>query len=198
MTRLIFVRHGETDWNKRKILQGTSDIELNKNGLEQARKVALRLKSEKIDVIYSSPLKRAYQTACAIAGEQGIEVIRDDDLREVNYGVFEGRNIDELKNDELWKERKKDKYNFKPPGGESYKEFFDKTILAIKRILKDNRGKTILISSHSAFIRSALIKVMDMDVAKGSNIRIYNTSVTEIEFMEDKPVLKVLNNSDHI
>ena len=198
MTRIILVRHGETEWNKKRRRQGQSNVPLNKNGILQIRKVAERLKDEKIDVIYSSPLSRAHRTAVEIAKEHGLGIIKDDSLKEISYGVLEGIDIDELKKSDLWVERSKDKYNFKPVDGESYKEVSERAVNFIEKIVDKHRGKTILIASHSAFIKSLLIKLLDMDKVSMPHMILHNTSITEIEFENDVAVLKVLNDSDHV
>ena len=198
MTRIILVRHGETEWNKKHRMQGQVNIPLNENGLLQIRMVAERLKNEKIDVIYSSPLSRAYQTAVEIAKEHSLDIIKDDSLKEISYGVLEGKDMDELKKSDLWIQRSKDKYHFKPVNGESYKDVSERAVNFVERIVEKHRGKTILIASHSAFIKSLLIKLLDMDKTTTPHMRLHNTSITEIEFDNNAAVLKVLNDSNHI
>ncbi len=97
---IYIVRHGETPWNKDKRLQGNVDIELNDYGRELAVKTGEGLKDTKIDLIYSSPLKRAYETAELIRGNRDIEIIKDDRIREISFGHFEGSNFSELIRDE--------------------------------------------------------------------------------------------------
>jgi len=88
--RIILVRHGETDFNREKILQGQLDTYLNDNGFNQAKKAAQILTKEEIEVIYSSDLKRTFQTAQIIAGFLKMEIITTPLLRERTYGDFEG------------------------------------------------------------------------------------------------------------
>jgi len=95
--KIIIVRHGETDYNVAKILQGHLDTLLNINGYLQAKTVAEKLKSEKIDVIIASDLKRTYHTALMIAQEQGKKVIETTLLRERHFGVLEGNTFSENK-----------------------------------------------------------------------------------------------------
>lgn len=97
---IYIVRHGETPWNKAKRLQGNVDIELNDYGRELAIKTGEGLKETRIDIIYSSPLKRAYETAELIRGNRDIEIIKDDRIREISFGHFEGSNFSELIRDE--------------------------------------------------------------------------------------------------
>ncbi|MBQ8914254.1 MAG: histidine phosphatase family protein [Lachnospiraceae bacterium] len=97
---IYIVRHGETPWNKAKRLQGNVDIELNDYGRELAIKTGEGLKDTRIDIIYSSPLMRAYETAELIRGDRDIEIIKDERIREISFGHFEGRNFSELIRDE--------------------------------------------------------------------------------------------------
>ena len=97
---IYIVRHGETIWNADKRLQGSIDIELNENGRELAGETGRRLETTHFDRIYSSPLIRAYETACLIRGHRNIPIIRDDRLRELSFGINEGKNFSRLLADE--------------------------------------------------------------------------------------------------
>lgn len=94
--KLYIIRHGETDWNKSFRLQGQSDIPLNEYGRELAVITSEALKDVHFDVIYSSPLSRAYETAQIIRRDRQVEIVTDDRLVEISFGTDEGRNKDEL------------------------------------------------------------------------------------------------------
>lgn len=108
---IYIVRHGETLWNREKRLQGREDIELSEKGREVARLTGAALMDTRIDKIFSSPLKRAYETACLIRNGRNIEIETDDRLRELSFGHFEGQNFSELIKDESLTFR----YFFKQP-----------------------------------------------------------------------------------
>lgn len=93
---IYIVRHGQTVWNIEKRLQGRSDIELTQKGIDLAAETGENLKDTRIDIIYSSPLKRAVQTAEAIRGSRNIEIRTDDRLKELSFGDYEGHTNDEL------------------------------------------------------------------------------------------------------
>lgn len=93
---IYIVRHGETKWNKEKRLQGSTDILLSEAGRDLAIKTGQALMNTRIDKIYSSPLKRAYETAQLIRNGREIELIKDDRIRELNFGSFEGKSYTEL------------------------------------------------------------------------------------------------------
>lgn len=97
---LYIVRHGETIWNKEKRLQGSTDIELGPEGIRLAKETGEALMDTRIDMIYSSPLKRAYTTAELIRNGRDIPLITDDRIRELNFGVSEGKKYQDLYEDE--------------------------------------------------------------------------------------------------
>ena len=97
---IYIVRHGETVWNASKRLQGGADIELNENGRALAGETGENLETVRFDRIYSSPLIRAYETACLIRGHRNIPIIRDERLKELSFGVYEGENFSTLLKDE--------------------------------------------------------------------------------------------------
>ena len=97
---IYIIRHGETVWNAKKLLQGSTDIELNENGRELAGITGQNLESVVFDKIYSSPLIRAYETACLIRGHRNIPIIRDARLRELCFGSNEGKDFSKLLADE--------------------------------------------------------------------------------------------------
>lgn len=94
--RLYIMRHGETDWNIQKRLQGRSDTELNDNGIGLAKVTSEALKDVRFDAIYSSPLKRAYKTAEIVRGERSIPINTDERLLEISFGECEGHSVDML------------------------------------------------------------------------------------------------------
>ncbi len=96
---LYIVRHGETEWNKEKLLQGSTDVPLSDAGRHLARLSGEALANTPFDVIFSSPLVRAYETACLFRGAQDVEIIKDDRLRELCFGDYEGQNMSMLLKD---------------------------------------------------------------------------------------------------
>lgn len=97
---LYIVRHGQTVWNAKGLLQGSTDIELNENGRALAGETGMNLETVPFDRIYSSPLIRAYETACLIRGHRNIPIIRDERLRELSFGSNEGKKFSTLLADE--------------------------------------------------------------------------------------------------
>src|ERR1700756_3234913 len=121
---LILIRHGETEWNRVGRCQGFADIDLNDNGRRQIEELAKSLRNESISAVYSSDLKRAGDTAKAIAEYHKLSVEFDPDLREMNQGDLEGLTFVEIRERyaqllSVWRENL---HGVRFPGGESFKE----------------------------------------------------------------------------
>ncbi len=136
MIDLIVVRHGETDWNRIRRLQGHTDIALNANGIEQAARLRDALAGDAIHAIHASDLSRAMATAAPIAAALGLPILRNVLLRERNYGILEGKTFPEILEchpDEAARLRLRDAAHT-IPGGESQQTFFRRVIDAVSGI----------------------------------------------------------------
>ena len=152
ITRFCLVRHGETDWNVARRLQGHTDIELNPRGLIQAEQMALALKkiNLRFDVLYTSDLQRAAKTAKAIEQLFGISAITNAALRERHLGALQGLTTNEApeREPELWKSHLSRNIAEELRGGESIQQFSDRIKTALEQIRQQYLGKTILLVSH--------------------------------------------------
>jgi valyl-tRNA synthetase len=149
-TEIFLVRHTQTDWNVKKMMQGQTDIELNETGTQQAYELKEKLKNEKIDVIISSPLKRTIKTA-QIINSFGLPIIKDDSLKERFYGKYEGKRTKDLleKHPEVQTMEKNGAiYWIDVPGAESYELLRKRVRIFLDEIRKKYAGKRILIVSH--------------------------------------------------
>lgn len=150
MTRLILVRHGQTDWNLTKRIQSYTDVPLNEVGRSQTQQVTIKLKDIKIDVIYSSPLSRAYESAKIIAQyHKGIEIIKEPALTEINMGEWEGMFTKEAKEKipecRQWLENP---FSVTPPSGESVSDLKKRVISKLNQIINSSQDKTICLVAH--------------------------------------------------
>ncbi len=200
---LYFVRHGETDFNVEGRFIGVSDQPLNKNGIDQAKKTANLLKkiNPTYDVILTSPLKRASQTAEIIAKEYSpeIPIIYEDLLKERNYGVFEGKTPDEIKLicPEIIEQYQKDKPNVRPPNGELAKDVEDRVkILLMEKIPSTYKQyQNIILTTHLNPIRAALL-LLHMAKPEIYYHKFKNAGVVEIQFNPKDPDHSKLINFD--
>lgn len=153
-TRLIAIRHGETDWNASSRIQGHTDIALNATGRWQAQQLARALAEEPIDVVYASDLGRALDTARAFAEPRGLEVRTDTGLRERGFGRFEGLSFDEI--EQRWPEdalrwRRRDAA-FGPEGGETLAAFYERAVQAVLRLAARHPGQAVALVSHGGVL----------------------------------------------
>ncbi|MHB9094461.1 MAG: alpha-ribazole phosphatase [Eubacteriales bacterium] len=201
MTRLFLVRHGETEWNKSLRYQGHRDVPLSDEGRAQAQKIALRLSHEKIDAAYASDLSRALETAKAISGCHGLEVTIMPELKETNFGRWEGltySEIDKQFHDVMqgWRTNPRDT---KIPGGESLGEVADRCWVCLNRIIEENPDRNVLVVAHGGIIRIAVAIVLGMNLNDYWKIRQDNVSLNIIEFFnKDRAILCLLNDINHL
>ncbi|MBU3104492.1 histidine phosphatase family protein [Clostridium gasigenes] len=188
MTKLYITRHGETEWNTKGIMQGFGNSPLTELGREQGKWLRDRMKDLHIDVIYSSPSGRAYETAEIIKGDRDIELLADDGLREINMGQWEGLCQDEIK--ELSEENHFNFWNLPSKyisvAGENYYESRERSYNTITKILEKEKGKTILIVTHTVTLKGFLNMLQNQEI--DSIVKppfIKQTSLTEIDFNED-------------
>ncbi|MBP3501997.1 MAG: histidine phosphatase family protein [Clostridia bacterium] len=141
---ILLTRHGQTEWNVLGKVQGRADIELNERGIEQAEETGKVLKSEQIDLIICSPLKRAKQTAEIINKDRNISIIYDEDVIERDFGEFEGINKKEFDFEGYWSYKQNSKYE----KAENIKDFFDRVYNFLDKIKEKYKDKRILIVAH--------------------------------------------------
>lgn len=200
MTKVIFIRHGQTSWNKEKKYQGHSDISLNENGLRQAELVGKRLAEEKINAIYSSDLLRACQTAECIAQYHALPIIAKQGFREINFGVWEGLTYQEIM--EVWPAILTTMYSQPgetcPPQGESFNRVRQRVIRSLQHCITKHQDETIVIVSHGGTMRMILCAALGLDLDKMWLIRQDSTAINIIEYFESKVVVSLVNDTCHI
>jgi phosphoserine phosphatase len=165
VTTLLLVRHGETDWNREGRWQGLSDTHLNDQGREQARSLALQ--ADGVDVIYSSDLARARETAEIVAEDLGLEVRLDERLRERGFGEWEGLNSDEI--EERFAEAHGRWKAGEGPGAENaepFAEFAGRIHDFVDEVLERHPGETVLVVSHGGSIRVIHALAADLDYVR--------------------------------
>lgn len=155
--RFYFVRHGETDWNKHRVFQGHTDIPLNEEGKKQVRRAAQHLSNKKIEAVYTSDLIRAYQTAQIIAEMHNVKTIKDDRLREVNFGEWEGLNYEEIsaKHKEALDAWLNDIIGTQLPGGGSVKDVLRNLVSFIDDMISRNHQE-LVVTTHGGVIKTLI------------------------------------------
>jgi probable phosphoglycerate mutase len=150
MQELLLVRHGQTDWNLAHRVQGHTDTPLNAVGREQACALADSLAAPSLVAVYSSDLSRAYETAITVARVHGLEVTVDRDLREKNFGSWEGLTDTEIA------DRFPDAVRGRWGDGETTEEVAERAVAAIERIRRRHPVGRVLVVSHGGALRAIL------------------------------------------
>lgn len=154
VTRICFIRHGETDWNAEKRLQGHTDIELNARGRTQAAALPGAFADTPVDAVYSSDLKRARATAQPLADALGLDLRLRPVLRERNYGRCEGHTFAEIEvqfPDDAAAIRSRDP-DYVSPGGESRRQHQKRVLDAVAGLVAEHPGQTLVVVTHGGFL----------------------------------------------
>ena len=182
-TRVIVVRHGQTEWNVQARIQGQGDSDLTAEGRAQARAIAQRLSRESFDVLVSSDLGRAAATAEAIATRCRKTIVLDERLRERSFGVGEGMTYEEV--DRAYpgafaRIRDVDP-DFVIPGGESRRQFHQRVVAAMDSIAASHVGRTVVVVTHGGVLATFFRHVHDIPLHVAHPIAITNASYNVLE-----------------
>lgn len=198
--RLFLVRHGETAWNREDRVQGFRDVELNALGRRQAEAIASSFRDEDVQAVYSSPLRRALETARLIAEAHGLRVVTDDRLKELNQGVLEGLTYEMMraKYGDLLKEWREKPATLKMPEGESMEELQARCWDLVQKLPQEHPNGTVVVVSHGFAIRSVLCKVIGLDLNNFRRLRQSVGARNLVEFGERGWVLVSMNETWHL
>ena len=197
MSKLIILRHGESEWNKLNLFTGWEDVNLTDQGKIEAKLAAFAIQNLKVDVnhAYTSELKRASKTLEIVLNvlKKDIPIISDQALNERNYGSLTGMNKDEARNkwgDEqvkLWRRS----YDIAPENGESLKDTCNRTIPYFKKNIlpKLHDGENVIITAHGNSLRSIIMHVEDLSEEAIVNVEI-TTGIPIVYEYENKKIIK--------
>lgn len=185
MTEIYLIRHCEAQGNVLRQLQGVTDALVSDLGKKQLKALSKRFENVKLDAVYSSPLLRAYETACAVADNKGIEVTKVDGLIELDCGVLEAKPFAEIFAEgtelgDIWYNHPEE---FAPQNGETMRAGYERIWQTVLKLAKENKGKTIAAASHGGVLRCLLSRLLYNDI-KGLNKVGWsdNTAVSLIRF----------------
>mgnify|MGYP001008811203 CR=1 FL=1 len=201
MTEIIIIRHGETEWNKTGRFQGHSDVPLSEEGRAQAEALGKNLVVDHVDAIYASDLTRAMETAAPLAERFGLPVIPDPQLRELNFGAWEGRNFNDVnaENPDAMKNFYNDPEQANIPDSENFTDFQRRVAGRVREIAAQERGKRIVIVSHGASIRILLANLLSMPIRSIWHLSQLNTAVNKIRFEDDGfAIVTLMNDTSHL
>jgi len=200
--KIFIVRHGQTDGNSARKYFGITDIELNEEGIIQAGLISKRLEKENLFRIYSSNLKRAFKTAEIIAKPHRISVEPKEDLREINFGDWEGLSFQEIQKSyphefSKWQNNIMD---FTTPHGESVLELKKRIETAFSEILNSARENNVAIVTHGGPIRVILSRMLSPNALETVfwKIRQDNAALNIIENIDNTQIISLVNDTSHL
>jgi phosphoserine phosphatase len=199
MVRLLLVRHGETIWNSQHRYQGQTDVPLSDVGIRQANSLAERLDGESIDVVYSSDLQRAWQTARIITQNFGQNVIPEPRMREMGFGILEGLTFDEAKSRHApivnaWLEN----YNQPPPGGEDMDVFNSRVSDFLDDMQTKHSQHSVLLVAHGGPLSELVRIVLGLSHTRRWAFLMDNAGLSEIRIEHGLPLIKFWNETWHL
>ena len=198
--KLYIIRHGQTDWNVQGRIQGRQDIPLNAAGRSQAQMLAKGMEKRPVTAIYSSPQLRAMETAKALAGNQGVEVIPLPELVEIGYGAWEGRTASDIltKERKLYEEWWQHPATVAPPGGETLNQVDARCKKAWEWIKGEIKGDTAVVA-HGGTLAHFIVHLLE-GRPDAAEIVVGNASITTIEYdpVTGQCSLAGLNDCSHL
>jgi len=184
------IRHGEIASNVNKVYAGRSPEPLTEKGIQQARQVSEKLKSLKIDALYSSPIQRALQTAQIVGEHIGIDPVVNDAFRELEMGPWEGMSEHDVAKEypDEWVLWNKNPAELKLPGRETLNELLERVIEGVRNIYHEARSPNIVIVTHVAVIRVLLLWYAEKSLDLYKSIHVPNAEIFEIR-INSRPCL---------
>ena len=201
MGLFYLARHGETKWNAENRICGRSDVPLSEAGRRQAKRLAERLKPISFDALYSSPLKRAIDTARFISERIGLEPVVDDRLVELDYGQWEGKTLQEVmkSNPKTLRAWQADPGEVAPPGGESGLEAQQRVVLFLDSLAAKQRKGRVAVVLHKTVCRLAICHVLGMSPSDyRRRLIMENAALSIIQSRKDGWQLITYNDTSHL
>ena len=200
VTRVIVVRHGQTEWNVGARIQGQGDSDLTEEGRAQARSIAARLARESFDVLISSDLGRAAATAEHIARRCGLPIVLDARLRERHFGVGQGMTYEEV--DRAYPGAFARIRNVDPdfviPGGESRRQFHERVRSAFDSIAQAHAGRTVVVVTHGGVLATFFRHVHGIPLDVAHPIAITNASYNVLDHDGSRWAVETWSDNAHL
>ncbi len=197
--KIYLIRHGESEGNKEKRFRGREDFPLSEAGKEQVRNLGIALKDSGIQLIYSSPLIRAYDTARAVAETTGAKIITEPDFRSIALGEWEGKTKEEI--EKLYPEEFRiwlsNPEKLRMPGFEPIPSLRRRAMRALNRVVRENPGKTIAVVSHTAVLKVIFAGILGLKPPYFWKVQFDTASYSLIKHDEDRGYSVVFLNYTH-
>ncbi len=199
-SRLLLVRHGESTWNAARRIQGQLDPPLSDRGVVQAQEAAERFAGHRLEALYSSDLRRTWQTAELIGLAVGVDPIPEPGLREIALGAWEGKTREELMAEypELWERWAREPNWDLVPGGEGAQPFAERVDATLARLRQRHPNGDVLCVTHGGVIQVAVLDVVGRASRGMFPFLIENCSLTVIQRTTRRTVVTTVNDTCHL
>ncbi len=200
MVEIILARHGETDWNVAEVFRGRIDVELNETGVKQAELLGEYLSEVKIDAIYSSPLKRALETAGVIAGYHALEVNIVRGLIDFDYGEWQGLSHQEVRNKykELYAEWISRPEQVRMPAGESLDDVRKRAMAIVDGFIERYYKGAVILVSHRVVNKVLICALLGLDNSHFWNIKLNTCGITAFSYEGGRFILTKHNDTSYL
>jgi len=200
LTKLLIIRHGRTEWNRVERLRGRADISLDEVGRKQAEAAARRVAEWQLNTVYSSPLRRAMETAQTLAQPSGLEVKKLSEIIDIDYGQWQGLSLEEAaaRGGELYKKWLHSPHQVKFPGGESLAEVRDRVVSALERLTAEHNKQTIALVSHKVVCQVMVLSLLGLELSHFWDVTQDICAVNYFEVRGGIPSALLINDTCHL
>lgn len=198
--RLLLVRHAETDWNRERRYQGWTDTPLSEAGRVQAEAAARRLAGSRLAAVWSSPLRRARDTAAAIAVPHGLEIHTDDAFKEMRFGPWEGLTVDEVRArfpepSRAWAETPQ---LASWSGAETLAQVRARVLAGLDELRGTYPGQAVCLVAHGISSRILILEALGLGLDRLWSLQLSSTGISELEFSDDWTAVHRMNTLVHL
>jgi 2,3-bisphosphoglycerate-dependent phosphoglycerate mutase len=200
MTLLTFIRHGETDWNLQQRFQGQIDVPLNATGHAQAARLAARLAAAPPDLLFSSDLLRARDTAAPLASAWALPALPLPALREQRFGVLEGLDVPTIQAEHpaLWAAWLVHEADFALPGGESLRQFHGRVLAAVQALAAQHAGRHLAVVTHGGVLDMLWRSAHGLPLDGLRSCAIPNTGINRLRWVDGRLLIDDWADDAHL
>jgi len=198
--KLVLIRHAETDWNRERRYQGHCDTPLSATGRVQAEAAARLLAGEPIEAVWSSPLRRARETAAAIAAPLGLTVHVGEEFAEMRFGAWEGLTVEEVtaRFPALYRAWLETPHLVSLPGAEMLDEVRARALRGLESLRAAHEGRTICLVTHGVTSRVLILEALGLSLDRIWSLQVSSTGISELEFRDDWAMVHRMNTLVHL
>jgi probable phosphoglycerate mutase len=200
VTELLFIRHGETDWNRQQRFQGQIDVPLNATGQAQAARVAERLAADRHDALFSSDLQRARETAAPLSAAWHLAPVALPGFREQNFGVLEGLDVPTIQahHPDLWQRWLEHRADYALPGGESLRQFHARVMAAVRELAVAHAGARLAVVTHGGVLDMLWRSAHGLSLDGLRACEIPNTGLNRLRWVDGTLIVESWADAAHL